>query len=59
MERKKNETTDAYLKRLFEMGDQAVSNLNKVKADMAKAGVVGFCKECGGDLFKDVKHKHL
>jgi hypothetical protein len=57
MEQKQNESNEEYLKRLFAEGDSAVSNLKKITSDMKKDGVVGFCKECGVDIYKDKKHK--
>ena len=51
------ETSEDYLKRLFAEGDRSIKNLKKIKEDMKRDGVIGFCKECGCDIYKDKKHK--
>ena len=57
VKRKEGESTEDYLKRLFEHGDQCVANLEKTFADMKKDGVTGFCPECGCDIYNNKVHK--
>ena len=56
MEKKIDESTEDYLKRLFAEADRAVENINKVKEDMKRDGVIGFCHDCGCNLYTDKEH---
>lgn len=53
---KPDESNEDFLKRLFAEGDRATNNLNKIKEDMKRDGVIGFCKECGCNKYANKKH---
>lgn len=57
MEQKPNESTEDYLKRLFAEGDRSIANLKKIKEDMKRDGVIGFCNKCGCNRYADKEHK--
>ena len=56
MKQKEGESSDAYIKRLCAAGDKAIKNIEKVKKDMKRDGVIGFCSECGGNRYAHKKH---
>ncbi len=59
MSQKDGESDDEYLKRLFAEGDSAVKNLDDAWKDIKSRDIIGFCKECGGNIYKDKKHKRI
>ncbi len=54
--KREDESNEDYLNRLLSAGDNCISNLEKIKSDMQKDGVTGFCNECGCSLYKDKNH---
>ena len=56
MEQKPNESNEDYLKRLFAICDSAVNNIKKIKEDMKRDGVIGFCDKCGCNRYADKEH---
>lgn len=51
-----NETTTEWLARLSAAGNRSIKNIEKVKSDMKRDGVIGFCPECSCDIYKDREH---
>lgn len=57
MEKKHGESSKDYVKRLFAEADKCIRNIEDTKEDMKKAGVIGFCSECGCNIYKYKEHK--
>jgi hypothetical protein len=55
--RKIGESSEEYVKRLFAEADRAIENIEKVKQDMKRDGVIGFCNKCGCHRFANKEHK--
>lgn len=52
-----DETVSDWLERLDKAAKKSIKNIEDVKSDMIKNGVVGFCPNCGCDIYKDKEHK--
>ncbi len=57
MEQKPNESNDDYVKRLIADADKAINNLNHTFSDMKRDGIIGFCKNCGCNIYENKRHK--
>jgi len=47
---------DMSIEELFREGDKTIANIELVKKDMKKRGIIGFCKECGCNIYKNKNH---
>lgn len=57
MERLPNESTEDYVKRIFESADKAINNLRKTSSELKELGVIGFCSNCGMDKYSKNIHE--
>ena len=57
MKQRENETEQDYLKRLFAESDRSIANVKKIKEDMKREGVIGFCNKCGCNLYSNKEHR--
>ena len=57
MEQKSNESSEDYLARLFAEADRSTKNIKKIKKDMNRDEVIGFCSNCGCNRYADKVHK--
>lgn len=57
IERLENETIEEWLKRMDDKVKFHCDNLNKIREDMKRDGVKGFCNECGCNIYIGKEHK--
>jgi len=55
-EKLEGETSEDYVKRLFIMADTHIDNIEAQFMEMKEKGIVGFCNECGCNIYIDRKH---
>lgn len=51
-----NETTSEWVERLSNNASKCVDNIEKIKMDMKKSNVTGFCSKCGCNIYNG-KHE--
>lgn len=52
-----DESFNDYMKRIKKECDRSTNNIKKIKEDMIRDGVIGFCEKCGCHIYKDKIHK--
>lgn len=50
------ESDKDYLKRLFAEADRSTNNIEKIKKDMKRDNVIGFCNKCGCNRYAGIEH---
>ena len=54
--KKDTESVDEWLERISVAAERSVKNMEQIKSDMKRDGVIGFCSECSCNIYKKKKH---